>query len=386
MKAIKQVPFTFKKRGIFYFQKQVPSTLRHLYSSNRISMSLRTTDANEAAQRAAELSKQLESYWLQVSFQERFTNIAGLLPNNGSASAKGESATPLLSDVKALYLKTAGSKRSKRFHDGVERAFKLLMNLKGDKPIASYTRTDANKIRDQLLAKGLAPQSVQRTFTTLSAAFNLTINELDLELRNIFHNFRFGQMNLVRERKPFDSDSLRLIQARCKQEDSEMSQLLALISDTGLRLSEAVGLTTDDIVLTDTPHINLVEHAWRTLKTSTSVRKVPLVGASLWAASKISQRAHESQFAFPKYCNENTCKSSTASVYLNKWLQQLVNDRSLVVHSFRHSMRDRLRAIECPPEMIDQIGGWLTKGVGVSYGSGYPIENLHDWMKRIVIK
>mgnify|MGYP006097400181 CR=1 FL=1 len=27
-------------------------------------------------------------------------------------------------------------------------------------------------------------------------------------------------------------------------------------------------------------------------------------------------------------------------------------------------MRDRLRAVECPSDVIDQIGGWLTQGVG----------------------
>ena len=34
------------------------------------------------------------------------------------------------------------------------------------------------------------------------------------------------------------------------------------------------------------------------------------------------------------------------------------------MHSFHHSMRDRLRAVECPSDVIDQIGGWLTQGVG----------------------
>ena len=29
-----------------------------------------------------------------------------------------------------------------------------------------------------------------------------------------------------------------------------------------------------------------------------------------------------------------------------------------VIHSFRHSMRDRLREVECPSDIIDQIGGW----------------------------
>ena len=52
-----------------------------------------------------------------------------------------------------------------------------------------------------------------------------------------------------------------------------------------------------------------------------------------------------------------------------------------VVHSFRHSMRDRLRAVECPPDIIDQIGGWSSPYVGASYGKGYELPVLAKWMK-----
>ena len=47
-----------------------------------------------------------------------------------------------------------------------------------------------------------------------------------------------------------------------------------------------------------------------------------------------------------------------------------------MVHSFEHSMRDRLRAVESPFDVIDQIGGWSTAGVGSSYGNGYSVEPL----------
>lgn len=49
-------------------------------------------------------------------------------------------------------------------------------------------------------------------------------------------------------------------------------------------------------------------------------------------------------------------------------------------------MRDRLRALECPPEIMDQIGGWRTGGVGPGYGNGYPLGILSKWMKRCVVE
>ena len=43
--------------------------------------------------------------------------------------------------------------------------------------------------------------------------------------------------------------------------DDEPQWLVAIISDTGMRLSKACGLQACDIHLDgDTPHINLIEH------------------------------------------------------------------------------------------------------------------------------
>ena len=56
-----------------------------------------------------------------------------------------------------------------------------------------------------------------------------------------------------------------------------------------------------------------------------------------------------------------------------------------VVHSFRHSMRNRLRAVECPNEIIDQIGGWSSMDVGESYGEGFPLDNVNKWTETIKI-
>jgi len=146
-----------------------------------------------------------------------------------------------------------------------------------------------------------------------------------------------------------------------------------------MRLSEACGLLTSDICLDgELPHIKLVVHPWRRLKTGPSSRSIPLVGASIWAAQRVIKQGH--QFAFPKYCNEIKCKSNSASAALNKWLKPRVPD-GCVIHSFRHSLRDRLRAIECPADIIDAIGGWTTEGVGHQYGKGFDLNVKAKWME-----
>ena len=53
------------------------------------------------------------------------------------------------------------------------------------------------------------------------------------------------------------------------------------------------------------------------------------------------------------------------------------------MHGLRHSLKDRLRAVECPSDIIDQIGGWATTGIGHGYGKGYSVEMLAKWMLKM---
>ena len=65
----------------------------------------------------------------------------------------------------------------------------------------------------------------------------------------------------------------------------------------------------------------------------------------------------------PKYTDNTRCNANSASNALNKWLH--ANYRNdIVIHGFRHALKDRLRAVSCPSEMIDQIGGWSKRSVG----------------------
>ena len=72
-----------------------------------------------------------------------------------------------------------------------------------------------------------------------------------------------------------------------------------------------------------------------------------------------------------------------ASAALNKWLRTYAPE-GCVVHSFRHLMRDRLRAVECTKEIIDKIGGWSSSDVGESYGEGFPLDNIEKWIIKII--
>jgi len=176
--------------------------------------------------------------------------------------------------------------------------------------------------------------------------------------------------------------SAAYIESHYKHYDDDMRWLIALISDTGIRLAEAAGLAVTDLVLDhDVPHIIIQQHVWRTLKTASSERRIPLVGASMWAAQRILSEPN-SVYAFSRYNKDSFTNANSASAGLNKWLKGYVPNKCSI-HSFRHSMRDRLRAVNCPTEMIDQIGGWSRKSVGQGYGDGFDLTSISPIVQRI---
>ena len=93
-------------------------------------------------------------------------------------------------------------------------------------------------------------------------------------------------------------------------------------------------------------------------------------------AIKIMHRQRTTQFLFNTYTDENSCKGNSCSATLNKWLKQHLPNA--VIHSFRHSFRDRLRNAGIQSEMIDQLGGWSNQSVGQGYGEGYSFKYISE--------
>ncbi len=126
----------------------------------------------------------------------------------------------------------------------------------------------------------MSSSSVKRVFSSVRAVINLAISEHGLSAINVFSGTFIPDDDVKKKRLPIPNNALLSIQRECMALDDEPRWLIALISDTGMRLSEACGLQASDIHLEgNTPHINLVEHPWRRLKTTSSSRQVPLSGS-----------------------------------------------------------------------------------------------------------
>jgi integrase len=365
----------YRKRGFYYFSRRVPKALLDDYPKPRIVLALRTRHYRDALRQSQILSKRLDDQWFQMQL-----HAMGLDNVQAKVFQPAKAAAPLMSEATAFYLRLKGDGKDLVFTRAAQRNANVVIEALGDKPINEYASSEAGKLRDALLNKGLAVTSIKRMFGSIKAIINLAMAEYGIEGRNPFSSIYMPD-EVQEERQPIPLDAIRRIQRDCIAIDDEMRWLLAIISDTGMRLSEAAGLHKDDIILdAPIPYINLQPHSWRRLKTKGSARHIPLIGASLWAAKRIQQ--HDSSYAFSRYCDGKICNANSASAALNKWMKPRLKGDA-VVHSFRHSMRDRLRAVECPSDIIDQIGGWTSSSVGASYGKGYELPVLAKWMKML---
>ena len=373
--------YFYKRKSTFYFSKAVPSDLQHRFNKRKIEVSLRTKSEAKAAKSATALSDRLERHWDTLRMEMIYSRELGLVVKGGNHEPRRSTLT--LAEALALYQRLKGTNKTKLFFEASDRSIRYLADCLGHEQLDEITSKDAGRFRDYLFDRGMSSSSINRIFSTVRAVINLSIKEHGLDWSNVFSGTYIPDDSRSAKRAPVPSDQLRIIQKECFEVDDEARWLIAMISDTGMRLSEATGLLSSDIKLgSDLPHIQLVPHPWRRLKTLSSARQIPLVGASFWAAQRIKASAHT--LAFPKYCSELKCNSNSASAALNKWLKPRT-DGKCVIHSFRHSLRDRLRSVECPSDIIDAIGGWTTEGVGQAYGTGYLLNLKIKWLKKIIL-
>lgn len=256
----------------------------------------------------------------------------------------------VLSEVVSIYLRLKGRGKAITFHRAAQRSYGYVIDTCGDKELTAYPKADANSFRDALVERGLAGSSITRVFGSVRSVINFAVSEQGITMINPFGGVYYDGSAGVANRQPVPVETIRIIQRECGKANDDLRWLVALLSDTGMRLAEVAGLLRDDILRDDGGrlYLRIQPHPWRRLKTSGSKRDIPLVGASLWAAERILEQGGSSPYAFPRYNKTATTNANSASAALKKWLKEYVAD-NCTMHSFRHSMRDRLRLSNALP-------------------------------------
>jgi integrase len=252
----------------------------------------------------------------------------------------------LLSDYMSEYL----SLRSVH-HKPSKVAVDPFISFAGDRDVSQYTREDAKLFVCHLEMKGNKTATIRRRINSLSAILNYAYAELDLDKRNPFSRlFIKGEGEDSHKRGTFTNEQLKWGYDKALGSGSQIKLLMPLLGETGCRLAEIVGLKLEDIDLAN-DLIDIRPNSARRLKTRSSKRTLPLVGYAKLAMEQALKQGDDT-YLFPRYIRDGKCYATHASNALNKWLKKDFN--GLTAHCLRHTFRDRLRAVECPMDLIDQ--------------------------------
>jgi integrase len=295
----------------------------------------------------------------------------------------------LLSDARDLYLQDHKNGEKQRFKLDTERAVQHVIDTVGDLPLTLYTRDQARSVLGFLTSQGNKTATARRRLRTINAVINTGIREFDLKgAANPFNGLRIkNEGDDAEEREPFTRQELQTIAKACRDVDDDIRHIIAMQLDTGARAGEVIGLRLEDVFIDHAvPHVWFKPHAalGRTLKTKNSNRKVPLVGEALWAARRALEAAPKgSGWLFPRYAADRDIKADHASATINAWLKRRLGTEK-TSHSFRHSMRDRLRDVKAPEEIQNDIGGWGGKTIGQGYGEGNSLQIKQEYLLKVV--
>ena len=227
---------------------------------------------------------------------------------------------------------------------------------------------------DRVIIEGLDAGTANKNISHISGMIRAVNKRHDLRLDDVFAGTRIGG-GKDGSRKPFDVDFITnviLADGQLANLNGEARDVVYTLIETGARPSEIINLRQHCIVLdAPIPHIRIVAEG-RILKTEQSEREIPLVGMALDA-----MRRHPN--GFPRYLD----KGSTLSATLMKHFRthnQLPSDKHSV-YSFRHSFKDRLKSVEAPEELIDEIMGHKT--AKPKYGDGYGLKLKLKYLQAI---
>ena len=244
-----------------------------------------------------------------------------------------------------------------------------------------------NYVQESLLTKKTA--TVQRQLKAIAAMFNLVSLEMDITLDRQHSVTKVKIPNLgndAKDRKEFSADQIQIIRDMPLSKTPEITHLIQLMLDTGMRISECCGLMVKDIKLeAETPYLEIYRNNVRELKTKNSRRLIPLVGSSLSAMQEAVERA-SGDFIFPRYVDvaNGSIKNDNASAACKKRLIALLGKDTPTSHGFRHTLPTRLRNVECPKELRDELGGWA-KDISDRYGSPSDLRIKAEYIYKTLI-
>ncbi len=224
----------------------------------------------------------------------------------------------------------------------------------GDVPITDITLLEANRWAQHLASvRGQSANTISKRVGTLKATFFFLLNQGMIEGSNPFAKLRVPKAaKRATKRKPFHRTHLQAIDRYLRESrvSDETADVVRLLAFTGCRPGEIAGLRVNDVALTGPiPYLYVRWTENVRLKNEQSTRRVPLVGDALEAAKRSVERVGEG-FLFPTLAPREGSEreNNNLSARVNKCIRAagILNTRTLVTYSFRHTMAAALDLTE----------------------------------------
>ncbi|WP_116327965.1 tyrosine-type recombinase/integrase [Cupriavidus phytorum] len=287
-----------------------------------------------------------------------------------------------LTSVLAVFTKARRQFQGEKYRLEVQRAFRQAIRIFGDRCFTCISKDDVQTFIAKELGRGVRTGGVKNTINLLHAGVRRYMLEKRLTGYNPFSPSMVPNLGVDRppNRIPARTE-IAAVRSLCVEMDDDIRWLLAMLVDTGARVSEIAGLAIEDLKINDdVPHIVIREHPWRRLKSRFASRHLPLTGVALWAARRVLASAPPSQpFAFPRYIKSGSV-TSTAAGAIATWLRTRGFEHDL--HSLRVAVIDRLRASGCPADVRASIAGLKVNTIEAQYGYGYSLTIMRRWLER----
>jgi integrase len=349
--------------GHLYYNRRVP---RHAVDAFGPQVRIRIKDFVEADR----LTRRLNDIWAEDQIE--------VSPDLQTLLAATTTKQATLTTIATEYVEVRGIQENPTISSA-----QLLAQLSGDMSTENYGRQDARNFVQILLQRGMRTTSIRRRLNCLSAVFNYAYAEYEIDGRNPFTRVLIAKEGADRIRRlPVATDGLQALYEACMATDKPLRWAVPILGETGCRIAEIIGLRRVDVAL-DCSSISIAPHPARRLKTSGSERTLPLVGYAQVAMQKLIA-TDNNDYLFPAYLRGGEILATHAGNTLNKWLKQQTEGKT--AHCLRHAFRDRLRAVECPIELLDALGGWsAVQGAGRRYGAGFTMQQKRSWLQRIAV-
>jgi integrase len=400
------------RHGVWHFLRRVPTEYAHLDRRGNVKLSTKIKVANDrkgtkASRVAAQMNETLEAYWrglalektaeakqsyldavklarslgldyqapsvwAKASMEEVLTRIETVIANNlinnaplrkaalGAVDKPAIKLSSLYDEyeiTQKLVLSKMSPDQQRKWKSAKKRAVEILIEQRGDKALHQLTRDDALAFADwweeRVINDGIGAGTANKNISHIGGMLRAVNKRLKLGLDDAFAGTRI-EGGRDGQRAPFPVEFIRdciLAPGKLDELNAEARDVVYVVMETGARPSEIVNLTKQRIVLdAEIPHIKIAAEG-RLLKTEHSERDIPLVGLALDAMRRHSQ-------GFPRYFDKGSSLSATLMKHFDK--HGLLPTAKHKIYSFRHSFKDRLKAVEAPEELIDEMMGHRT--------------------------